>query len=226
MEGARAAIIGTVEQVGIATAVVVPIAILTAVYLHEHRGRLATPIRFIVDGLAGLPSIVAGLVVFTVWIVGHPNRFSGIAGSAALIILMLPTVTRTSEEVLRTVPGSLREASLALGAPQWRMVLRVVLPTALAGLVTAAILGVARAVGETAPMLLTAGFSNATNANPFSGPQADLPTFVWSLIFVPNKAQNDRAWTAGLVLVILVLVLFVSARVLLSRSMRKRGGGT
>jgi phosphate transport system permease protein len=138
---------------------------------------------------------------------------------------MLPTVTRTSEEILRTIPDSLREASLALGAPQWRVVTRVVLPTARAGLVTAVILGIARAVGETAPMLLTALGSNATNANVLKGPQSDLPLFVWGLIREPNKVQNDRAWTGALVLVLLVLVLFVTARLVSNRSQRKLGRG-
>jgi phosphate transport system permease protein len=205
--GARAAIIGTFEQVGLATVVVVPLAVLTAVYLHEIKGRLARPTRFIIDAMSGLPSIVAGLLVFTVWVERH--GFSGVSGSAALVVLMLPTVTRTSEEILRTIPDSLREASLALGSPQWR--------------VTAVILGIARAVGETAPMLLTAFGSNNTNVNLLHGPQSDLPLFAYSLIRLPNKAQNDRAWTGALVLVLIVLVLFVTARLVSNRSQRKLG---
>ena len=220
--GARAAIIGTAEQVGMATVVVVPLAILTAVYLHELRGRLGSLVRFAVNALAGLPSIVAGLVVYTTWVVnGH--GFSGAAGSAALAILMLPFVTRSAEEVLRTVPDPLREASLALGAPQWRVVVRVVLPTALAGLTTAAILGVALAVGETAPLLLTTSYANGTVVNPFSGPQSSLAYFVYTYVQEPNKVQNDRGYTALLVLVILVLVLFVLARFVGNRSKRKLG---
>lgn len=219
--GARHAIIGTFEQVGIATLFSVPVAVMTAVYLHEIKGRLSVPVRFIVDAMSGLPSIVAGLLVFTVWVNGR--GFSGIAGSAALGVLMLPTITRTSEEILRTIPDSLREASLALGAPQWRLVLRVVLPTALSGLVTATILGVARAVGETAPMLLTAFGADTTNVNPTKGPQSDLPLFVWKLIRVPNKAQNDRAWTGALVLVLIVLILFTTARFVTSRSRKRLG---
>lgn len=219
--GAKNAIIGTAEQVGAATVIVVPLAILTAVYLNEIRGRMAGIIRFIVDALSGLPSIVAGLLIFTIWVI---NRgFSGAAGSAALLVLMLPTVTRTSEEILRTIPDSLREASLALGAPQWRVVLRVVLPTAVSGLLTGVILGVARAVGETAPMLLTSSGSNFTNYNLFSGPQSDLPTFIFGLYKEPNKVQIDRAWTAALILVILVLILFLVARLTLARAQRKLG---
>lgn len=221
--GALHAIIGSFEQVGLATVVVVPVAVMTAVYLHEIRGRMAGLIRFIVDAMSGLPSVVAGLLVFTVWIIGLKRGFSGAAGSTALAILMLPTVTRTAEEILRTVPDQLREASLALGAPQWRTVLRIVLPTARSGLVTAAILGVARAVGETAPVLLTAFGSDSTNTSPFNGPQANLPLFVWKLIRLPNNAQKDRAWTGAFVLVVLVLALFTLARWIGNRGQKKLG---
>jgi phosphate transport system permease protein len=219
--GAYHAIVGTIEQVGIAIVIVVPIGILTAVYLHEIQGRLAPPIRFIVDAMSGLPSIVAGLLVFTIWVNGH--GFSGFACSVALIVLMLPTITRTSEEILRTIPDALREASLALGAPQWRVVLKVVLPTARAGLVTAAILTLARGVGETAPALLTAFGSDTTNMNPFSGQQSDLPLFIWKLIRLPNETELQRAWTGALVLVLLVLILFVTARFISNRGQRKLG---
>ena len=219
--GALHAIIGTLEQVGIATIVVVPIAVLTAVYLHELKGRMAPVIRFIIDAMSGIPSIVAGLLIFTVVVEGH--GYSGFAGSAALVILMLPTVTRTSEEILRTIPDSLREASLALGAPQWRVVLRVVVPTAMAGLLTAILLGVARGVGETAPMLLTAFGSDSVNANPNNGPQSDLPLFVWKLIRLPNETQNERGWTGLLVLVLMILFLFVTARVIAARATKRLG---
>ncbi len=216
--GAKHAIIGTLEQVGIATFGVVPVAVLTAVYLHEIRGRMSGVIRFVVDALSGLPSIVAGLLVFTIW-----PGFAGIKASVALFILALPIVTRTSEEVLRTVPDGLREASLALGAPQWRVVLQVVLPTARAGLVTAALLAVARMIGETAPVILTAFGSSSTNTNPFSGAQSSLPLFVYDLIRVPDKTQNDRAWAGALLLLIIVLVAFAVARITLARSERKLG---
>jgi phosphate transport system permease protein len=219
--GAQHAIIGTLEQVGIATLVVVPVGILTAVYLHEVRGRMATPIRFIVDAMSGLPSIVAGLLIFGVWVVNH--GFSGVAGAAAIAILMLPTMTRASEEILRTVPDSLREGALALGAPQWRLVQRVVLPTAIAGLLTAMLLAIARAVGETAPVLLTAFGADNTNTNPTKGPQDDLPMFVWKLIRVPFVTQNNRAWTGALVLCALVFILFTSARLVAARGQRKLG---
>jgi len=220
--GAQHALIGTAEQVGIATLVVIPLGILTAVYLHEIRGRIARPIRFIVDAMSGLPSIVAGLLIYTVWVSGH--GYSGIAGSAALVVLMLPTMTRATEEILRTVPDSLREGAFALGAPQWRLVRSVVLPTALAGIVTASLLAVARAIGETAPMLFTAFGADATNANPLHGPQSDLPLFIFKLIFLPNQVQIDRAWTGALILVSFVLVLFVSARLVARRGIKRLGG--
>ncbi len=220
--GAKHAIIGTIEQVGLATMVVVPVGILTAVYLHEVQGRIARPVRFITDAMSGLPSIVAGLLIFTIWVIGH--GFSGAAGAAALAILMLPTMTRASEEILRTVPDQLREGALALGAPQWRVVHRVVLPTVSTGLVTASLLAVARAIGETAPLLMTAFGNDAVNWNPFHGPQSALPLFVFKLIFTPNQTQIQRAWTGALVLIMLVFVLFVSARVIAGRGRRKLGG--
>ena len=221
--GAKHAMIGTLQQVGIATAFSVPAAILTAIYLHEIKGRMSPVIRFFVDAMSGLPSIVAGLLVYTVWILRFGMGYSGFAASMALTVLMLPTVTRTAEEILRTVPDTLREAALALGAPQWRVVLRVVVPTASSGLMTAAILGVARAIGETAPVLLTAQYAAATNTNVFEGKQATLPMFVYQLIRQPNQTQIDRAWTGALTLLLMVLVLFVLARSIGERGRRKRG---
>jgi phosphate transport system permease protein len=221
--GAFHAIVGTIEQMIIATVLAVPIAILTAVYLHEIKGPLSVPVRFVVDAMSGLPSVVAGLIVFTIW-VNEGHGFSGASAGVALAIMMIPIVTRTSEEILRTIDDGLRESALALGAPQWRSTLQVVLPTARAGLITASILGVARAVGETAPVLLTAFGSSITNYNPFDGPQSDLPLFVWSLLRQPNDAQIQRAWTGALVLMLMVLILFVTARFIGERGARKRGG--
>jgi phosphate transport system permease protein len=216
--GAYHAMIGSFQQVGIATLLVVPVSILTAVYLHEVQGRMSKLIRFVVDVLAGMPSIVAGLLIITIM-----PGYAGYKASLALFILALPIVTRTSEEVLRTVPDGLREASLALGAPQWRVVMQVVLPTARAGLLTAVLLAVARMAGETAPVILTAFGATATNYSPFNGPQASLPFFVWDLIKVPDKVQNDRAWAGALLLLILVLVAFSAARISLARSERRLG---
>ena len=220
--GMRHAIIGTFEQVGMATIASVPIAIMTAVYLNEVKGRMAPIVRFIVDAMSGLPSVVAGLLVYAIWILSLGNGFSGFACSMSLLILMLPTVTRTAEEILRTVPGHLREASLALGATRWRTVSRVVLPTARAGLLTAVILGIARAAGETAPAALTAFGSSTTNVNPFSEPQANLPLTVYQLIKSGNKQQLERAYAGACVLILMVLVAFTLARIISIRGEKAR----
>jgi phosphate transport system permease protein len=219
--GAFHSIIGTLEQVGLAALFAIPLAILTAVYLNEVKGRMAGGVRFVIDSMSGLPSIVAGLFVYSFWVVELGKGFSGMAGSMALMVLFIPTVTRASEEMLRIVPDSLREASLALGAPQWKTVLRVVLPNARSGLVSACILGIARAIGETAPMVLTVLGSSSLNYNVFHANQDDLPLFILKLIRSPNQTQVARAWTGALVLVALVLFLFTLAR-LLGRG-RKKG---
>jgi phosphate transport system permease protein len=216
------AIVGTLEQVGLAVAISVPLAMMVAVFLNEVGGRLARPVRFVINAMSGVPSIVAGLFIFAVWIVQLGNKFSGLAGALALSVLMLPTVTRTSEEMLRIVPDGLREASLALGAPEWRTVSGVVLPTARAGLLTAVILGVARAVGETAPLIMTAFGASILNLNPFKEAQASLPLMIYTLIRSPQQAQVDRAWTGAFVLITLVLALFTLARVLSGRASGKR----
>ena len=210
--GGAHAIIGTLQQVGIASLIAVPLGITTAVYMNEVKGRLAKPLRTVVDAMSAVPSIVAGLFIYAAWILALGNRQTGLAGSLALSVLFLPTVTRTAEVVLRLVPGGLREASLALGGTEWRTTSRVVLPTSRSGLVTAVILGVARVIGETAPLILTVGGAFIMNWNPLSGKQDSLPFFVYRLIRFPQEAQIARAWTGALVLMILVLVLFVAAR--------------
>ena len=210
--GGAHAIIGTVQQVGIASLIAVPLGITTAVYLNEVKGRLAKPLRTVVDAMSAVPSIVAGLFIYAAWILALGNQQTGLAGSLALSVLFLPTVTRTAEVVLRLVPGGLREASLALGGTEWRTTSRVVLPTSRSGLVTAVILGVARVIGETAPLILTVGGAFIMNWNPLSGKQDSLPFFVFRLIRFPQETQIARAWTGALVLIILVLVLFVVAR--------------
>lgn len=212
--GGAHAIVGTLEQVGLAMVLSVPLGVATAVFLNEVGGRLARPVRLIVDAMSAIPSIVAGLFIYAVFLLSLGYRQSGLAAALALSVLMLPTVTRTAEVVLRLVPGGLREASLALGGSEWRMVRLVVLPTARVGLVTAVILGVARAVGETAPLLLTAGGNFVKHYNPLSGKQDALPLFVYRLIRLPQPAQIQRAWTGALVLLAMVLVLFVTARAL------------
>ena len=210
--GGAHAIIGTLQQVGIASLIAVPLGITTAIYLNEVKGRLAKPLRTVVDAMSAVPSIVAGLFVYAAWILALGNQQTGLAGSLALSVLFLPTVTRTAEVVLRLVPGGLREASLALGGTEWRTTSRVVLPTSRSGLVTAVILGVARVIGETAPLILTVGGAFIMNWNPLSGKQDSLPFFVFRLIRFPQESQIARAWTGALVLMILVLVLFVVAR--------------
>jgi phosphate transport system permease protein len=215
--GGLHAIVGTVEQVGLAIVISVPVGLATAVYMNEVGGRMVRWVRMFVNAMSGVPSIVAGLFIYAVWILQLHNSFSGLAAALALSILMLPTVTRTAEEVLRLVPGGLREASLALGAPEWRTVWSVVIPTARGGLVTAVILGVARAVGETAPLIMTAFGAQALNASPLSGPQQSLPLLVWQQYQQQLPGPLARAWTGALVLITLVLFLFSLAR-LMSRS--------
>lgn len=213
--GALHAIVGTLEQVGLAMAMSVPLGILTAVFLNEVGGPLARPVRLFTDAMSGLPSIIAGLFVFALWLETLGNKFSGFAASMALAVLMLPSITRTAEVVLRLVPGGLREAALALGSPEWKVTWRVVLPTARTGVVTAVILGVARAVGETAPLLFTAFGADVLNANPFANPQDSLPLYVYDQIrFGSIDGDVPRALAGIVVLVLLVLILFTLARVL------------
>ena len=211
--GVGHAIVGTLEQVGLAVVIAVPLAVLCAIFLNEIGGPLRRPVRLIVDAMSGVPSIVAGLFVFALWVTGLGRGFSGIAATFALAILMLPTITRTSEVVLRLVPDGLREGSLALGGTEWRTVTRVVLPTARSGLITAVILGVARAVGETAPLIVTSFGSSLFNGDPFHGDQEALPHYVYEYIrFNPGTGPYQRAWSAALVLTVLVLALFSAAR--------------
>jgi phosphate transport system permease protein len=220
--GALHAIVGTLQQVGIATLISVPLAVLTAVFLNEIGGRFARVVRFIVDTMSGTPSIVAGLFIYSILILGLGWGFSGFAGALALTILMLPTITRTTEEMLRLVSSGLREAALALGAPEWRVTTQVVLPTARTGIATAVILGIARAIGETAPVLLTSFGASVMNWNAFSGAQSNLPLFIYSAIRSSQDNQVARAWTGALVLMALVLILFIIARILGGKDQLRR----
>ncbi|MEV8507277.1 phosphate ABC transporter permease PstA [Actinoplanes sp. NPDC051475] len=224
--GAYHAIIGTLEQVGIATLMAVPLGVLGAIYLVEYgRGKFALTVRFFVDVMTGIPSIVAGLFVLAFWVLivspwfndGTP-RFSGFAASLALTVLMLPTIVRSTEEMLRLVPGPLREGAYALGVPQWKTILKVVLPTALPGIVTGIMLAVARAAGETAPVLLVAGGAAAINMDPFGGNQSSLSLFVYQQASDASKYAPARAWTAALTLVALVLLLTIAAKLLARRN--------
>jgi phosphate transport system permease protein len=217
--GAGAAVIGTVEQVGLATAFTVPLGVLTATYLVNNRNTFSRLVGSVVDAMTGAPAIIAGLFIYLLWV--QPQKESGQTGFAAalsLSVMMLPIVTRASQEVITIVPGSLKEAALALGSPQWRSILRVTLPTARVGLVTAVILGIARVAGETAPVLFTAGGSASYNWNPFSGRQDDLPLRVYEMIFQPGANATRAAWGVAFVLVLVVLLLFTLARLIGSKS--------
>ena len=212
--GALHAILGTFEIVLIATIICVPLGVLTALYLTEIKGRFENLVRFLVQAMSGVPSIVAGLFIYTVLIVTLGINYSGIAGAFALSILMLPTVARTSEEVLKLIPNDLREAGVALGATQWRTVGMVVVPAAKSGILTAVILGVSRVAGETAPLLLTILGNTTNNLNPFSGPIAALPLYTFSLMKTGLDVAISRAWGGALILLTLVLILFITARLL------------
>jgi phosphate transport system permease protein len=224
------AMLGSLEQLGIATLFAVPLGVLAAVFLAEVGGVLAHPVRVIVTAMTALPEIVAGLFIYAMVILTLGTRQDGFAGALALTVMMLPIVTRASEMMLRMVPNSLREASYALGASQWRTVWNVVLPTARSGLTTVSVLGMARVVGETAPLLFTTGLTNYLNANPFHGPQTGLPLLIWAFIRItPSANMIERGFGAGLALLLMVLILFTAARLLggkapgeLTRRQRRR----
>ncbi len=219
--GVGHAIVGTLEQVGLAALFAVPLAFLTAIFLNEVGGWGTRFVRTIVTAMSGVPSIVAGVFIYAIFIVPHVIGYSGFAASMALFVLMLPSITRTTEEVLRVVPGGLREASLALGASEWRTVRQVVLPTARSGLITAVLLGVAIAAGETAPLIFTAFGNNDLNLNAFHGPQGALPLVLYEDIFQAQAVVVQLAFTAAFVLLMLVLILFVLARLLGRRRTNK-----
>ena len=210
--GIEHALIGTLEQITMATVLAVPLGIAAAIYLAEVGGRAARPVRTLVDAMTALPDIIAGLFIlaFLVLTLGLPK--SGFAAALALSVTMLPIVTRASEAVLRLVPGTLREASYALGGSQWRTVLSVVLPTARSGLTTAVVLAVARGIGETAPPLLVAGYAVGVNTNAFKGWQTSLPVYIYYEILSPESNDHIRAFGGGFALIILVLILFTIAR--------------
>ena len=208
------AVIGTAYIVTFATLLATPIGILTALYIVEVKGRFAGLVRFFVQAMSGVPSIVAGLFIFSVWMIQLGNSYSGLAGGFALTVLMIPTVARTSEEVLKLIPQDLREAGLALGATQWRTVAMVIVPAARSGMVTAIILGVARVIGETAPLLLTIGGADAINLDPLEGNMSAFPYYVWKNLLIGNENSISRAWLGVFVLMVLVLIIFSLARVL------------
>ncbi|RKQ91119.1 phosphate ABC transporter membrane protein 2 (PhoT family) [Solirubrobacter pauli] len=220
--GAIHAIYGTLIITGCAAVISVPIGILAAIYLQEYgTGRLKRALTFFVDVMTGIPSIVAGLFAFALFsIFLGPGIRLGIIGAVALSVLMIPIVVRSTEEMLRIVPNSLREASYALGVPKWRTILKVVLPTALGGIVTGIVLAIARVIGETAPLLITTGVVASVNTNPFDGRMQNLAVFAFSSYKspgVPPEPSIDRAWTAALVLIMIVMILNVAARFIYRR---------
>ncbi|MEA2196111.1 MAG: phosphate transport system permease protein [Solirubrobacteraceae bacterium] len=218
--GIRSAILGTVEIVALATAISVPLGIGVALYLVEYgkKSLFANVIRYFVDVMTGVPSIVFGLFIYIVLIVSHVGgNFTGWKGSVALALLMLPIVARSAEVVLNLVPTDLREAALALGAPRWRVVTRVVLPTAASGLVTGSLLAIARGAGETAPLLFTVGVANGLTFN-LSQQMNTLPTQIFTDVTSPRDAIVARAWGAAVTLVAMILILNLIARAAQRRS--------
>jgi phosphate transport system permease protein len=218
--GCLGAMVGTLEQIGLATAFSVPLGVAAALFLAEVGGPLARPVRTIVEAMTALPDLVAGLFIYVLFILSLGFFKSGLMAALALSVTMMPIICRASEVVIRLVPGTLREASYALGGSQWRTVWNVILPTARSGLATATVLAMARGIGETAAVLFTAGFTKTLNVNPLSGPQINLPLFIWNYVHQEGDIPADfaRGFGGAFVLVVLVLGLFTAARLL--------GGGT
>jgi phosphate transport system permease protein len=216
--GALHAIVGTLLITLAAAVISIPIGIFTAIYLVEYGAgkRLAGGITFLVDVMTGIPSIVAGLFAYALFALFFgPGIRMGIMGSIALAVLMIPVVVRSSEEMLRLVPNELREASYALGVPKWLTISKVVLPTSIAGITTGVMLSISRVIGETAPLLLTAGVATSMNYNLFDGRMMTLPVFVYTQYMnagIPVQAYHDRAWAGALVLIVIVMALNLIAR--------------
>jgi phosphate transport system permease protein len=219
--GVKSAILGTIEIVGLAALVAVPLGIGVALYLTEFggNGKLAQAVRFFVDVMTGVPSIVFGLFIYLVLVLGDTggSSFAGWKGSAALALLMLPIVTRSAEVVLKLVPSDLREAALALGAPRWKVVVKVVLPSAASGILTGALLSVARAAGETAPLLFTATIVKGTTFN-LNEPMNSLPAQIFQDLKQPNNELVERAWGAAITLVAMILIVTLIAKLIQRRS--------
>jgi phosphate transport system permease protein len=210
--GVYHAIYGTIVQAAIAAAISVPLGIMAAIYLVEYgTGRFAKVTTFMVDILAGVPSIVAALFIFALWIatLGFPQ--SAFAVSLALVLLMLPVVVRNTEEMLKLVPDELREASYALGVPKWKTIVRIVVPTALPGMISGILLALARVMGETAPVLVLVGYARSINYDAFDGNMASLPLLIYTELINPEAAGRLRVWGAALTLILLVAALYVAA---------------
>lgn len=220
--GMSQAFVGTAMIVGIAVLIAVPAGVLTAIYLSEYgRGRFAAAVRFVAEILLSTPSIVAGAFIWSIIVVAL-HSFSAVAGAIALTVLMWPIITRATEETLRLVPDELREAALALGAPRWKMVLRIVVPTAGSGIVTAVMLAVARGLGETAPILLTSLGNDFMNTNPRL-PTDAVPLRIYNYAQSPFTEWQTLAWGGAITLLVTVLVLSIGARVLSDRQRRRLG---
>jgi phosphate transport system permease protein len=221
--GAAHALVGTLVITGVAALISIPVGLMAAIYLTEYggRGRLRRALTFFVDVMTGIPSIVAGLFAYALFaLIFGPGIRLGVMGSVALSVLMIPIVIRTSEEVLKIVPNHLREASYALGTPKWRTIVKVVLPTAFAGLITGMMIAIARIIGETAPLLVTTGVVDSINSNPFSGRMQNLAVYAYSEYRTPGvfkQASYDRAWAAALTLIVIVMVLNLVARLIYRR---------
>lgn len=217
--GGLHAIIGTIEVTAAASVISIPIGIMTAIYLVEYgKGKLAKSITFLIDVMTGIPSIVAGLFAFALFalIMGPGIRF-GFGGAVALSLLMIPVVVRSTEEMLKLVPNELREASYALGVPKWLTIVKIVLPTSIAGIITGVVISISRIIGETAPLLIIAGLSTSVNWDLFDGRMTTLPVYVYTQYAnqgADAQAYVDRAWTGALVLMLIVMALNLLARIL------------
>jgi len=206
--GVYHALYGTMVQAGVATVLAVPLGLMTAVFLVEYgSGRLARVTTFMVDVLAGVPSIVAALFIFSLWIATLGFQQSAFAVSLALVLLMLPVVVRSTEEMLRLVPDELREASYALGVPKWKTIVRIVFPIAMPGIISGVLLSVARVIGETAPVLILVGYSRSINLDIFHGNMASLPLLIYTELTNPEHAGFLRVWGAALTLIIIVAAI-------------------
>ena len=221
--GIANAIVGTVLLVLMACAMALPVGVLTAIYLTEFAPPgIAVPIQVVIDVLAGLPTIVIGIFVYALLVIGHTQ--SGIAGAFALAIIMLPLIARATQEVLLLVPSTLREASLALGVRRWRTVLGVILPSSVGGILTGTVLAVARAAGETAPLLFTSSIFANTVQTDITKPLPNIPVLIFTYSEQPDPALHEQAWAAALVLMAFVLAASLAAKALLARSRRKLVG--
>jgi phosphate transport system permease protein len=220
--GISSAIVGSALIVGMATGLALPVGVLIAIFLTEFaRPAVASPIQLVLDILNGLPTIVTGIFVYGLLVIGHTQ--SAYAGAFALAIVMLPLVARAAQEVLLLVPSALREAGLALGVSRWRTVLGVILPTTFGGILTGAVLAVARAAGETAPLLFTTSIFNAAVSTDVTHSLPNIPVLIFTYSEQPDKALHEQAWGAALVLMAFVLVASLGAKALLARSRRKLG---